>query len=291
MNVRRLAIGTVQFGIPYGIANARGQVTREEAAEILARAWAAGVDTLQTAVAYGESEARLGEIGVGQWNVVSKLPALPRDGRDAAAWVIEQVRGSLTRLGLERIDSLMLHRGADLLEEQGPALYASLERLKSAGSVGKIGVSIYSPTELDSLIPRFPMDLVQAPFNVMDRRLESSGWLDRLGSEGIEVHARSAFLQGLLLMSAEDRPPYFARWERELGAWDTWLLDSGVPAVEASLGFVMSFPGIDRVVVGVDSLSQLEELLQSCDAPFPEPPAALDVSDEALVNPALWPQR
>lgn len=291
MTVRRLAIGTVQFGMPYGIANVRGQVTRDEAAGILAKAWAAGVDTLQTAVAYGESEARLGEIGVEHWNVVSKLPAIPQDGRDAAVWAMEQVSGSLARLGLERIDCLMLHRGADLLEERGPALYASLERLKSDGRIGKIGVSIYSPAELESLIPRYPIDLVQAPFNVMDRRLDASGWLDRLHSEGIEVHARSAFLQGLLLMRPEDRPPYFARWTRELGAWDTWLQESGLSPVRASLGFVLSFARISRVVVGVDSLPQLEELLECSDAEVPPPPLGLDVTDETFVNPSLWPAR
>ncbi len=208
----RLALGTVQFGLPYGIANQTGQISRDEAAAILNHAWAMGLDTLDTAIAYGGSEARLGEIGVKQWRVISKLPAVPESVTDVAAWVENSVNGSLERLNIPMLRGLLLHCSRQLLGVRGDTLYRALAAIKDEGKVEKIGVSIYGPEELDALWPHYQFDLVQAPFNVIDRRLATSGWLKRLHQAGIEVHVRSVFLQGLLLMDTANRPVSFNRW-------------------------------------------------------------------------------
>ena len=284
----RLALGTVQFGLTYGIANQAGQVSRDEAAAILDYAWTKELDTLDTAIAYGESEQRLGDIGIGQWRVVSKLPALPADSTDVAAWVRESVHGSLGRLRIPRLHGLLLHRSQELLGTHGTEIYRALVVLRGEGKIGKIGVSIYDPDELDALCPRFQLDLVQAPFNVIDRRLASSGWLARLHQAGTEVHTRSAFLQGLLLMEASRRPVAFSRWQPLWQQWDDWLHEQSTPALQACLGFALSHAEIDRVVVGVDSLAQLQDILASAEAPADVPPATLMSIDQELINPSRW---
>jgi hypothetical protein len=284
----RLALGTVQFGLPYGVANTSGQVRLDEVAAILQQAWAAGVDTLDTAIAYGESEQRLGEIGVENWRVISKLPAVPADRTDVGDWVQESVKCSLQRLNINCLYGLLLHRSQQLLESRGNDLYLALMDLKDQGLVRKIGVSIYDPEELDSLWPHFQLDLVQAPFNILDRRVETSGWLTRMHKASTEVHVRSVFLQGLLLMEVERRPEKFKRWQPLWDQWNLWLKDQALTPVQACLGFVMSREEINRVVVGVDNRKQLQEILAAAETRIPTPPTTLAIEDLDLINPSRW---
>jgi aryl-alcohol dehydrogenase-like predicted oxidoreductase len=183
----------VQFGLPYGIANQLGQVSRNEAKAMLKIASAIGIDTLDTAITYGESEACLGTVGIGDFKVVTKLPAIPYGCLDIGGWVKQQVEASLSRLRVRNVYGLLLHRSEDLLGSNGRALYQALESLKDKGLVNKIGISIYSPDQLELLTTNIRFDLVQTPFNLLDRRLLSSGWMQKLKDRGFEIHTRSAF--------------------------------------------------------------------------------------------------
>ena len=284
----KLALGTVQFGLRYGIANQQGQISLGEAKAILELSLASGMDTLDTAIGYGESEERLGKVGVSQWQVITKLPAIHESCTDVSAWVQESVLGSLERLRISKLHGLLLHRPQQFLSPQGDALYRALITLKDQGKVEKIGVSIYCPDELDALWPRYQLDLVQAPFNIMDRRLATSGWLARLHLAGTEVHIRSIFLQGLLLMESANRPATFNRWGSLWKQWHRWLDDQGLTPLEACLAFTLAQPEIDRVVVGVDSLKQLQGILASVETPALEPPMTLVSEDLDLIDPSRW---
>ena len=284
----RLAIGTAQFGFPYGIANAQGQVSGPEIGRMISRARASGIDMLDTAIAYGESEHRLGQAGVSDFRVITKLPAVPERCPDVAEWVAEQVVESRARLGVESLYGLLLHRPQQLLEQNGPVIHATLHRLKQGGLVQKIGISIYDPTQLEALCGRYDIDLVQVPFNLVDRRLLASGWLQRLTDSGTEVHVRSAFLQGLLLLPPGDLPTKFAPWAPLWRRWQGWLEQSGVTALQACLAYVLSLPAIDRVVVGADSEPQLQQIIDAASGPLLADLPDLGCTDEALINPALW---
>jgi aryl-alcohol dehydrogenase-like predicted oxidoreductase len=287
--MNRLALGTVQFGIPYGIANQQGKVSLDSATEILEHAHIIGIDTLDTAIAYGDSEKCLGQIGVKDWQVISKLPELPIETNDVLSWVRESVHGSLQRLQISRLYGLLLHHSQQLLTPQGQELYHALNFLKTEGLVNKIGISIYSPMELEELFDRFSFDLVQAPFNILDRSLEQSGWLSRLKNEGVEVHVRSVFLQGLLLMNSVDRPIYFKQWDSLWSEWEQWLHTNNLTPLQACLNFALSNPAVDRVVVGVDSLAQLQGILAATTVTSVNPPDTLLCCDDPdLINPARW---
>jgi aryl-alcohol dehydrogenase-like predicted oxidoreductase len=282
----KLALGTAQFGLPYGIANHSGQVAAGEVAAIVRRAWSAGVRTLDTAIAYGDSERRLGAAGVAGWDVVTKLPAVDEDCRDVDGWVLTAVEASLERLQVPRLYGLLLHRPQQLLAD--PRLYRALQAVKRHGLVQKVGISIYDTSELDLLVPRFHFDLVQAPFNLVDARMLQSGWLARLANEQVELHVRSVFLQGLLLMSRADRPQQFGRWAPLLSAYDAWLAASGTTAVAACLRYVLGFAEISRVIVGVDSLAHLAQVLDASSGTAPSVPEWLQSGDVDLLNPARW---
>ena len=284
----RLALGTVQFGMNYGIANRSGQVSAEEAKKILALASASNIKTLDTAMDYGESEARLGLCGVREFDVITKISALPEDVENVETWVRKKVEASLARLNLNSVKGLLLHRSRQLTGPLGKDLANALKNLKNAGLVEKIGVSIYAPSELADVLRVCAVDLVQAPFNLVDRRLATSGWLQKLNDAGVEVHTRSAFLQGLLLMPRAGIPTKFNRWSNVWNAWEAWLGDNQGSAVSACLAFVADFPQISKIVVGVDSVNQLQEMLVSFKAPAQAAWPNIASDDEALVNPANW---
>jgi aryl-alcohol dehydrogenase-like predicted oxidoreductase len=286
----RLALGTVQFGIPYGIANKAGQVTRASVKNMLQLAAANSIDTLDTAMAYGESENCLGEIGVKEFRVVTKLPAISDASIDISAWSQRQLNEALARLDETSVYGLLLHSTSQLKGKNGEALYKALQDLKASGQVQKIGISIYSPNELDELFSYYDFDLVQAPFNLLDRRLAESGWLERLKEKDVEIHVRSVFLQGLLLMEKENIPVKFTPWNELFIQWHKWLSNNSVSAIQACLAYPLSFSEIDRVIVGCDSMTQLEQIINmsqthvSCELPD------LGCDDEKLINPSFWSQ-
>lgn len=288
--MNRLALGTAQFGLPYGIANQDGQVTRSVAKAMLHLAAANSIDTLDTAIAYGDSETCLGEVGTQSFKLVTKLPTVQDSCADVNGWVKEQVAASLSRLGVNAVYGLLLHRPEQLLGIDGKILYQTLQGLKEDGQVQKVGVSIYAPSELEVLIPLYRFDLIQAPFNLVDRRLHATGWLQRLKDDGVEIHTRSAFLQGLLLMPQSTIPAKFAAWSDLWRKWHDWLAHHTVSAVQTCLAFPLSFPEIDRVVVGADSVSQLEQIISATTSVAPVDLPDLHCDEENLINPARWPQ-
>jgi len=286
--MQNIALGSVQFGMPYGIANKEGQVSINEIEKILDFAKEAGINTLDTAINYGKSESILGQIGISNWNVITKLPELPVDCKDVTEWVNNSVFASLERLNINNLNGLLLHYPQQLLCPVGDELYDALKKLKDNGYVKKIGISIYEPKELDVLLSRYLLDIVQAPFNIIDQRLSVSGWLSRLSKKGVEVHVRSVFLQGLLLMSSSERPSMFNRWESLWSDWDQWLCDTNLNALQACLRYTLSKNEINRVIVGVDNLKHLREVLSAAEGEVPGVPPELICDDLDLINPSKW---
>ncbi len=284
----RFALGTVQFGMPYGVANSNGQVSLVETRRVLDFATRQGIDTLDTAIAYGDSEKRLGEVGVSDWQIVSKLPPLPSGCNDVQNWIESSVLGVLDRLRVSQLSALLLHKPDQLLEPHGDALYAALQRIKSEGLLKKIGVSVYGPEELVPLEKNFSFDIIQAPFNALDRRLATSGCLSRLRAKGVEVHVRSVFLQGLLLMADDERPRKFDRWQKLWDKWHDWLFDCQISPLQAALAVVLAEEKIDRIVVGVDNVIQLEEIVKAAEKVVPVAPIDLCCEEMDLINPSRW---
>lgn len=286
----KLALGTAQIGLNYGIANKNGRLHKEEAKKLLVLAKGNGIDTLDTAIAYGQSESVLGEVGVAGWRVISKLPAVPDGCKNIEAWVFQQVEQSLYRLGIKQLYGLLLHNPRQLLHAEGAALYSALNKIKAAGYTQKIGASIYLDVNTSHILNQYRLDLIQAPFSIFDQRLLKTGLAERLHRQGIEIHTRSAFLQGLLLMPAKDRPDKFNPWNAHWQEWDRWLTLHNLTPLEACMQYIHSFEWIDRVVVGVDLPVHLTEILNAASSPLPVLPDFAPILDERLINPASWSQ-
>ena len=287
----KIALGTAQFGLPYGISNVNGQVERAEINQIFKQARTAGITMLDTAIAYGNSEENIGATDSEGFEVVTKLPPLTGAETSVSQWVRSQIENSLIKLKRSSVYGLLLHNPADLLGVYGDELYASLALLKEEGLVEKIGISIYTPTELDSLIPTYMPDIVQAPLNVFDRLLETSGWLSRLSKMNVEVHVRSVFLQGLLIQKPNERPANFEKWNQEFANFDSWIESRHVSPLTACLGHVLSYPEISKVLVGVTSSNELAEIIAATTGESQRGPDNLRSSDLELIQPINWNKR
>jgi aryl-alcohol dehydrogenase-like predicted oxidoreductase len=288
INLNKLALGTAQFGFNYGISNQSGQVSHDEAQKILTYAEENGLDTLDTAIGYGNSERILGDIGISNWETISKLPAIPDECLDIESWIDDAINESLKRLRTKQLSGLLLHNPDQLLKKKGEVIYDVLVKLKDDNVVNKIGISIYDPHELDLICPNYHFDIVQAPLNIFDRRLVNSGWLKRLAEQEIEVHVRSVFMQGLLLMSPDNRPSKFKKWDSLWNSWREWLKKVELTPLEVCLSYALNQLEINRVLVGVESLVQFKEILQAVSCKLVDIPEELQCGDIELVNPALW---
>lgn len=290
----KLGLGTVQFGLDYGLSNTTGQPTAEEVEAILGLAAASGIDVLDTAADYGTAEQVLGEVlqGGGPFRIVTKTPTFKKDRIEPAdaADLRDAFSRSLERLRRDRVDAILVHYGADLLAPGGERLYEAVQSLKSDGLVAKTGVSVYSGAEVDAILERFPVDIVQAPINAFDQRLVAGGRLDALDAAGVEVHVRSAFLQGLLLMPPEDVPPYFDPIRAHIEAYHATLDTNGLSPVEGALAYVRGLRAADVILVGVVDQAQLAANVaafqRAADAAMDFSPFALTCDD--MVNPSRW---
>lgn len=283
----KIALGTVQFGLEYGIANIKGRVPEETAEDILGLARELGVDTLDTAAAYGASEEVLGRTGVDVFKVISKVPPRTENIEKPANWVKRCIDQSLSNLRCQSLYGLLLHRPLDLLQSNGRELYDALVDIKRQGLAEKVGISVYGPDDLDKLAT-FDFDLVQAPMNILDRRLKNSGWLEKLSKQGTEVHIRSAFLQGLLLMPIAQRPEYFKPWRNLLSEYDAWVAGQQLTPLQACIGYLNGHPEIDKIVVGVDTPEQLRGIVSAAKVTTSSVPENIQTNDLKLINPGLW---
>jgi len=277
----KLALGTAQFGLNYGVTNQNGQVAIEEVKSILNFAKDNGIDTLDTASGYGNSEQVLGKVGVDDCQIITKTASL----KNGINGVIKGFYQSLESLNKKAVEGLLIHDINEVSGKEFNDLFRKLNELKQQGLVNKIGFSTYTPEQVDFLLENFDFDIVQLPFNVFDNRLIQGGQLKALKNRGIEVHARSVFLQGVLL-DFNSLSNYFLKWNGQFDAYQAIVKDSGLSLLEYSLNFVLNNKEIDKVLVGVNSKGQLKEIVQSVKSQSNI--NAYTVNDVNLLNPSLW---
>ena len=296
----KLALGTVQFGLNYGLTNQNGQTEPAEAARILSLAQEEGIDLLDTASGYGNSEEVLGRIITQEmkFKIVTKIPSLSPSKINAAevAGLKEAFSASLRRLTKRKVYGLLMHDADDLLSKNGDALFEALQEISQRSETEKIGVSVYTAAQIDAVVDKYPISLIQLPINILDQRLLNSGHLDKLKAKGIEVHARSIFLQGLLLEQPDKLKPYFKTVKPLLMQYRQDLARVGLSPLEGAFSFARSLKQVSRLVIGVCTSIQLKENLRAFNAVGDKNSAAFALdfskysfSDEKILNPSHWP--
>lgn len=293
-----LCLGTVQFGMKYGVNNQIGrQPAWEESFEMLDYALDHGIDTIDTASAYGEAEMILGSYFKRRRNsnkirVISKLsPNIIGEGVPVKKTVIEECRQSLQKLGLAQLDGYLLHTPeyvyrADILE--------ALCQLKKEGYVRNIGVSIYDLKEGFAAIDSGVMDYIQLPYSLFDQRGMQESFIPKAKKAGIKIFTRSAFLQGLFMMERTNIPDHLQKAVPYLDIVQRILQEFNVDLVSAILQFVKKEKDIDYLVFGVETIRQLEEdILKAGQDNIPDEcirqlKEQINNVSQSIIFPSLW---
>jgi|WetSurMetagenome_2_1015567.scaffolds.fasta_scaffold80708_2 aryl-alcohol dehydrogenase-like predicted oxidoreductase len=294
----KIGIGTVQFGLSYGVSNTQGQTSISEVKKILQCAKQHNISILDTAATYGASEAVLGKtvndedyLSDGDYfKIVTKTPKANLDITfDKNAEIFESTFfNSLQKLQRDSVYGLLVHNADDLLSNQGDKLFQVMQDLQGQGLVKKIGISVYKQEQIEKIIERFAIDLIQLPINVFDQRLLQTGCLHKLKQKNIEVHARSVFLQGLLLMQPQYLADYFMPFKQHIADYINCLQAANLSLLEGALGFVMGINAIDCIVCGINNCAQLEAIISAAQ-PIPNDFfAKFAITNETLINPAVW---
>jgi aryl-alcohol dehydrogenase-like predicted oxidoreductase len=284
----KLVLGTAQFGLDYGINNPRGVIPKTEALAILLSACEKGIDTIDTAESYGLSEQLIGEF-IRQYKkdlkIITKL-SLSQTHKSVA----EHLSRSLDNLGVVSLEGYLLHNFEDY--RKNPGIWGELCVLKEDGLTRKIGFSLYYPQEIEYLLKQgIVPDIVQLPYNVFDRRFES--YFDSLNNAGIEIHARSIFLQGLVFKDPGKLHGNFTKIKGKLELLNKIAKESGVPVFAICLNFVVRNQYIHKCIVGVDTISNFKGLLSYTDYTslmdsIDSKLAFVVENDEKVVLPVNW---
>lgn len=284
----KLILGTAQFGLDYGVNNNIGQLSLNEIKLVLKRALESGVYTLDTATAYGNSEHQLGLAlpKDTEFKLISKFPPqLPLDQLPS------YLHSSLNKLNQNKLHGYLLHSYNTYRE--APEAISILKELKTQGLIDKIGVSLYHPKEAEILLEaNVPVDILQFPYNVFDRRFEFL--LPRLKEANIETHVRSVFLQGLFFVQAESLPSYFKPIQAKILELQNLTKKFDIPLAAALLNYVIGNINISNVVIGIDSVKMLEENLSYCNIDVPieliDELSNFEEEDEKIILPFNWPK-
>ena len=273
----KLVLGTVQFGLQYGV-NSAGRPSEDAVKSILAEAAKGGITTLDTSSAYGNSEEILGECVTSDENfkIVSKYPK-------GETYVGEMFNSSLNRLRVKKLYGYLLHHFE--VYKNNPKVWDEFVALKESGKVQKIGFSLYTPEELEFILNnKSPFDLIQVPFNIFDKKFLP--YMKQLHDYGVEIHVRSTFLQGLFFKDRNALPEKLQPMKKYLLQLDEFSKKSGLSISEIALNYNLQNPYIDGVLIGVDNVEQLQTNLKSVkDTPID---IEIEVKEPELLNPVNW---
>lgn len=280
-----LVLGTAQFGLAYGIAGATSPVAEREVRDILGCARDAGITQLDTAQAYGDIESRLARLlpAGTHWRVTTKIapPPSTANANEAAVVMRRSVEAAHRHLG-EYLDAVLLHDARTLALPQGETVWAAL--VDACGSKLHPGVSVYAPDELAALAKQCDIARAQLPGNAFDQRIAANPHLGR----DIGVFVRSAFLQGLLLMPIGTARLKLPAAGSALERWHSWCAQRDLAPLSAALSIVRGLPGVSGCVVGVDSATQLVQIVDAWECARPLQAPELAVDDPQVIDPRRW---
>lgn len=255
--VKRIIIGTAQFGMDYGINNRRGRIPMEEAFQILGEAAAIGIDIVDTASTYGDTESVLGTYRKRyskELRIISKLKECKEDQID------DTILTSFKKTNSNKLYGYLIHNFSQY--RKNPVIWEKLEKFKSDGKIEKIGFSLYYPEELNCIMEnKLKVDILQIPFNIFDQRFLP--YLAIAKNLGVEINVRSVFLQGLVFADPATLGVKFAGIKDRLNLLRSLSTEKKIPLAALCLGFAVLNPHIDKIVIGLDSIDHFREIVTS----------------------------
>lgn len=283
----KLILGTVQFGLDYGINNSAGKPSKEQVFQLFEEAAKAGVGILDTADAYGNASELIGEFfssSKTRFDINTKFKA--EEGKS----ITEQLSNSLKQLNAERINIYFYHRFDEMV--RFPQTLTELEKLKNQNLINKIGVSVYGNDEFEIAVNTPEVDAIQLPFNLLDNYSQRGELLKQAKQKGKEIQVRSVFLQGLFFKNLNDYPAYLSPLKPYMGIIGEIGAESSMNMETLALSYALAQPEIDNVLIGVDTLAQLQQNLSYSNTALPANIVsrinAISVAETELLYPKNW---
>lgn len=283
--MNKIVLGTVQFGVNYGINNTSGQVSLDEVCKILKIAEEKGIRCLDTSSGYGASEIVLGKAIKETntfFNIVSKYPRCEESVRST-------FEKSLANLGVESLYGYLVHHFE--FYQKKPEIFDEMTDLKNEGKIKKVGFSLYNVEQLEYLLDKgVKFDILQFPYNIFDKQFEP--YMPKLAELGIEIHTRSAFLQGLFFKDTNTLPEKLKPLKNYLDELHAYCANRGLSVERLALGYVLANPNVNGALIGVDNHEQLETNLKVASVKLSQEDidyiSNIDIKEKALLNPVNW---
>ncbi|MES2680271.1 MAG: aldo/keto reductase [Bacteroidota bacterium] len=287
----KIILGTVQFGLDYGINNQSGKPDENTVTAILDLAFENNIQLLDTAEAYGDSQEVIGNYhrrSSNRFKVISKYGS---GRKDLSQDLHQRILQNLKTLGVDNLHGYMFHSFNDF-ETYFPVYHEEIKALKNAGLIHNFGVSIYTNTEFEKLLQHNGIDFVQLPFNLLDNNFQRAALIQKANEKGIAVHTRSVFLQGLFFKNGNNLPAKLQALQPYLDEIKQLSITHHLNVNDVALNYAMQQKNISNVLIGVDTVDQLRKnissLTHTISKALLEQIDALQVKETELLNPSNW---
>jgi len=258
---KKIILGSAQFGDLYGILKGKKILKAPETKSILEFSQKNNINCLDTSDQYKSLKKILCKQNLKKWKISFKISGESISKLNTKIKFNNFFFKTLKKLNQKNFEYFLFHRSQDLLTAKGKKIYNYLTILKKKGFINKIGISAYTPNEIKKIIKNYKIDVVQVPYNIFDQRIKESNLIKKLKNMNIELHARSIFLQGLLLVKKNKIPKKFLKWQNKFNSWYKFLKKNKTTALLECLNFVFSNKDIDKFVIGVNSIDNLKEIV------------------------------
>ena len=283
-----IILGSANFNQIYGIT--KNFIKKKEIKRSFNLALKNNIRIIDTSPLYNKSEKIIGLLNNDKFKIISKIPKIPRNikKKNIKKWVKLKVSNSLKNLKIKKFECLLLHNVDSLLSKNGNEIYKNIKNMKRIGLTNKIGISIYDFNILDKILKKFKFDLIQAPFNILDQRLVTTGWLKKLKKRKIKVYVRSIFLQGILLSKLNQLPEKLKKLNKNLIIWENWLKKNKFKPLQVCISFVLNQRQLDGIVVGYNNKNQLNQILKQKKMKSSFSIPNLNIRNRKLIDPRKW---
>ena len=287
----KLILGTVQFGLDYGINNTIGKMSEDKVFELLENAYSLGVKTLDTAEAYGNAHSVISNFhkqSKKRFNIISKYSS---SNFDYPIDLVERIQVHCSNFNVNYLEGYMFHSYNDFKMNinNNPIV---LDNIKNSGLVKKIGVSVYSNGEIEELLNFKNINLIQLPFNLFDNEYQRKEILEKAKKRNIEIHTRSVFLQGLFFKDINMLNNCLLPLKNNLSELSQILKNNNISIESLALNYPLNKQYIDKVLIGVDSLEQLKNNIKATENDFDKSIYGkidcIQIKNTKLLNPSNW---
>jgi len=281
----KVILGTANFGSNYGLSNTK--INRDEIKKILELAKKYKIDSIDTAYNYKNAEKLLGNFNLKNFKIITKIPKIPIN-KDPGNWIKNKLYKSLERLKLNKIHALFLHNELDILSEnKREKIMETFNNLKSQKIINKIGCSIYNVPSLNQLLRFYKFDIIQAPFNIFDRRISKKKNIKLLEKHQTKLHLRSIFLQGILVNPKIKLPKKLVRFEKNINDFKNWCKLNNISFLEGCISVLKKF-NFDKILIGFENHKQLKKIILSLNTKKIIYPEVNFSNKNLLIDPRKW---